>query len=112
MEQIYTCSPWKGPHARAGGCLKEAVTPWGACAGAGSCQDLWPVERGVHTRAGLLAGLATPWGPKLEQPVPEGRHPVEGTHAGTVHEELQPIGRTHGELSPVKGTPRWSRGRE
>jgi len=23
-------------------CLKEAVTPWGAHAGAGSCQDLWP----------------------------------------------------------------------
>jgi len=28
------------PHARAGGCLKEAVTPWEARAGAGSCQDL------------------------------------------------------------------------
>jgi len=25
---------------RAGGCLKEAVTPWGARNGAGSCQDL------------------------------------------------------------------------
>jgi len=23
-------SPRKGPHARAGGCLNEAVTPWGA----------------------------------------------------------------------------------
>ena len=42
MEQISTCSLWKGPHARAGGCLKEAVTPWGAHARAGSCQDLWP----------------------------------------------------------------------
>jgi len=40
VEQISTCSPWKGPHARAGGCLKEAVTPWGAHAGAGSWQDL------------------------------------------------------------------------
>jgi len=45
----------------------------------------------------------------LEQPVPEGLHPVEGTHAGAVHEELQPMGRTHivevcGELSPVRGT--------
>jgi len=39
VKQVSTCSPWKGP-ARAGGCLKEAVTPWGAHAGAGSCQDL------------------------------------------------------------------------
>jgi len=40
VEQISICSPWKGPHTGAGGCLKEAVTPWGARAGAGSCQDL------------------------------------------------------------------------
>jgi len=45
----------------------------------------------------------------LEQPVPEGLHPVEGTHAGAVHEELQPVGRTQagevcGELSPMRGT--------
>ena len=50
----------------------------------------------------------------LEQP--EGLNPVEGTHAGAVHEELQPMGRTHvgedcGELSSVRGTSRWSRGR-
>jgi len=42
---------------------------------------------------------------------------VEGTHAGAVHEELQPMGRTHigevcGELSPVRGTSRCSRGEE
>jgi len=52
----------------------------------------------------------------LEQPVPEGLHPMEVTHAGAVREELQPVGRTHvgevhGGLSPVRGTPRWSRGR-
>jgi len=45
----------------------------------------------------------------LEQPVPEGPHPVEGTHTGTVCEELQPVGRTHvgevcGELSSMRGT--------
>jgi len=40
VEQISTCSLWKGPHTGAGGCLKEAVTLWGARAGAGSCQDL------------------------------------------------------------------------
>jgi len=35
-----------GPHAIAGGCLREAVTLWAA-----------------HAVAGLLAGLVTPWGP-------------------------------------------------
>jgi len=53
--------------------------------------------------------LVTLWGPKLEQPVPEGLHLVGRTHAGAVCEELQPVGRTHagevcGELSPVRGT--------
>jgi len=75
-----------------------------------------PVERGAHTRAGLLAGLVTPWGPTLEQPVPEGLHPVGRTQAGAVPKELHPVGRTHigevcGELSPMRGTSRWSRGR-
>ena len=41
VEQRSTCSPWKGPHARARRYLKKAVTLWGACTGAGSCQDLW-----------------------------------------------------------------------
>jgi len=40
VEQISTCSPWKGPHTGAGGCLKEAVTLWGAHTGAGSSQNL------------------------------------------------------------------------
>jgi len=30
VEQISTCSLWKGLHTGAGGCLKEAVTLWGA----------------------------------------------------------------------------------
>jgi len=67
------------------------------------------MERGAHTGAGLLAGLVTPWGPTLEQPVPEGLHPVGRTHAGAVCEGLHPMGRTHagevcGGLSPVRGT--------
>jgi len=33
--------PGERPHARAGGCPKEAVTLWGTHAQAGSCQDLW-----------------------------------------------------------------------
>jgi len=37
----------------------------------------------------------------LEQPVPEGLHPVGTTH----------IGAACAELSPVRGTSRWSRGR-
>lgn len=28
-------------------------------------------------------------------PAPEGLWPVEGTHAGRVHEALQPMGRIH-----------------
>jgi len=52
----------------------------------------------------------------VEQPVPGGLHTMRRTHAGAVHEELQLMGRTHigevrGELSPVRGTSRWSRGR-
>ena len=51
MEQISTCSLCGGPLTGAGGCPKEAVTPWEARAG-----------------AGLLVGLVTPWkGPMLEQ---------------------------------------------
>jgi len=49
VEQISTCSPWKGFHAGAGGCLKEAVTPWSARAGAGFCPDLQTCgERSPH----------------------------------------------------------------
>ena len=50
----------------------------------------------------------------LQQPVTEGLHPVGRTDAAAVCEELQLAGRTHigevcGGLSPVGGTPRWSR---
>lgn len=52
--------------------------------------------------------------PTLEQS--EELFPMEGIHAGTAHEELQPRGRTHiGEicrrLSPVGEAPYQSRGR-
>ena len=75
-----------------------------------------PVERGAHTGAGLLARLVTPQGSTLEQAVPEGLHPMEGTHAVAVHEELQRVERNcfravRGGQSPVGGTPCWSRGR-
>jgi len=48
----------------------------------------------------LLAGLVTLWRTHAGA-VPEGLHPVGRTHAGEVH----------GELSPMRGTPCWSRGR-
>ena len=55
--------PMEETHAGAGGCLKEAVTPWEAHAGAGSWQDLWPCgESGGPTGAGFLAGVVTPRG--------------------------------------------------
>jgi len=45
----------------------------------------------------------------LEQSVPEGLHPVKGTHAGAAIEELQPMGRTYAGavregLYPMGGT--------
>lgn len=80
-----------GPQARASGCLKESMTPWGACAGAGYNHNLWTRDRAPHAGAvtGFLAGLFTPWGPlELERSVSEGDcNPMEGTHAGAAHEE-------------------------
>jgi len=90
------------------------VTPWGAHARAGFCQDPWREE--PTPEQACWQDLWPHGGPMLERPVPEGLYPVEGTHAEAVHEELQPMGRTHigevcGELSSVRGTSRWSRGR-
>jgi len=48
VEQRSICSPWKGHHARAGGCPEEAVTPWGA--------PCW---------SRLLAGPVDPWREEL-----------------------------------------------
>lgn len=45
--------------------------------------------------------MKTLWGPTLEQPFPEGLNPVERTHAGEGHEELQHTGRTH--VGEVRG---------
>ncbi|GAB0209457.1 hypothetical protein GRJ2_003411400 [Grus japonensis] len=51
-----------GPHAQAGGyALKEAMTLWRAHDGAGSWQELQPVER-AHAGASFLAGPVTLWG--------------------------------------------------
>ncbi|GAB0175689.1 EH domain-containing protein 4 [Grus japonensis] len=70
-----------GPHAGAGGCPKEAVAPWEARAGAGSWQDLWPHEERSPCWSRFAGRTCDPMGdPTLEQSVPEGLHPMEGTH--------------------------------
>ena len=79
VEQISTCSPWKGPHSGAGGCLKEAVTPWGA--------PRW---------SRLLPGPADPWReePMLEQVCWQGLW----SHAGAV---------CSWRTAPLGKDPRW-----
>ncbi|PKU40981.1 hypothetical protein llap_8718 [Limosa lapponica baueri] len=86
VEQIIACSLWRTAHqsrwmpqAETHGDPVKEQAPGSTCG---------PVDRGVHTGTGLLAGLVTPWGPTLEQYVPEGLYPMERTHAGAVHEEL------------------------
>lgn len=125
--QLWPCShwgPWRsrdppaphgGPHARAGGCPKVAVTPLDTLVGAGSWQEPVDPWRTVHPGTGLLAGLWPRGGSLLEQPVPEGLCLMKRTHAGTVSEELQTLGRTHtGKahegLCPMGGISHWKRG--
>ncbi|KAJ7415763.1 hypothetical protein WISP_76221 [Willisornis vidua] len=50
--------------------------------------------RGAHAGAGLLAGLVTPLGTHLSL---KDLHPVEGTHIGSVYDELNPVGKIHVE---------------
>jgi len=82
------------------------VTPWRACAGAGSWQDLWPHgER--SPRWSRFAGRACD---PVRDPCWSTLFLKDCAHAGAVWEELQPMGRSHtGEvnegLSPVGGTP-------
>ena len=77
-----------------------------------------PMEKGAHAGANFLAGLVTPWGTHTGAACSWRSSPMEGTHAGAVREELQPVGRisTHGGAGygrpcPVGGTSRWSSGR-
>ena len=106
-----------GPHVGAGGCPKEAVTLWKACTGSGSCGTCRPVEREEPTLKHVCCQYSWPHGGlSVEPSVPEGLQHVERILAGAVGEELRPTGRTHigevcGGLSPVGGTPWWSRGR-
>ena len=88
MEQISTCSPWKGPHTGAGGCLKEAVT----CAGAGSCQDLQTHgERSSHCSRFAVRACDPVGDPRWSSLFLKDCNPMGRTHAGAVCEELQPM---------------------
>lgn len=60
-----------------------------------------PVEKGTHTGAGLLAGLVSWGGGVLEQAVPEGLPPMEGTCTEEICEELWPVERT--DIGEVNG---------
>jgi len=71
------------------------VTPWTARTGAGFWQELWTCgEVSPHWSRSAGRTCDTCGGPTLEQSVSEGQRPVERTHAGAVHEELQPVRRT------------------
>ena len=84
-EQIPTLQPMEDPMT------EQVGMPW---------QKLQPMESPCRSR--LQSGaVACREEPTQEQPVPEGLHPMERTHAGAVCEGLSPMG----------GTPRWSRGR-
>jgi len=50
------------PYTRAGGSPKEAVNPWGAHAGAGSCQDLWTHGERSPCRSRLAGRACDPMG--------------------------------------------------
>lgn len=67
------------------------VTPREDCAAAGSWPDLWPHWRRTSHWRRFSGRTVDPTGdPLLEQPNPKGLHAVESTHAGAVHEELNP----------------------
>ncbi|GAB0203570.1 EH domain-containing protein 4 [Grus japonensis] len=87
--------------------LEQVEAPEGGCGlweahtGAGSWQDLWPRGERNPGRSRFAGRTGDPVGdPTLEQSAPEGLHPMGETHVGEVGEGL----------SPMRGTPCWSRG--
>jgi len=61
VEQISTHSPWRTPGWSRWVRPKEAVTPGGPMLEQAPGRACGPVERGTHSREGLLSGLVTPW---------------------------------------------------
>lgn len=60
--------------------LKESATCGEPALEQAPVMTCGPVERGAHTAEGFLAATAVCGEPTLEQSIPEGLHPVEGTH--------------------------------
>lgn len=106
VEQISTLLPTGSTCRSRWKCPDGCFNPWKAHKGVGFWQELCPVERTPH-RSGISGRICDPM---LEQSVPGGLYPVESTHAGTVLEELQTMGRTNVEevnetLYPLGRTP-------
>ncbi|GAB0181585.1 hypothetical protein GRJ2_000623800 [Grus japonensis] len=94
-----------------GGC-----DPWEAHTGASSWQDLWAREQRSPHQGRFAGRTCDPVGdPTLEQFAPEGLHPVGETTLEKFVKDCSPwerlhVGEVHEGLSPVRGTPCWSRG--
>jgi len=112
----------RGPHATEGGCAlkrwmcpERSCSPWRGHAGAGSCQVLWPVERSPGRSRSSGRTCDPMGGPCWSSPFLKDCTPWKAPVLGAFLQELQPVGRTHvgalcEGLSPLGGTPRWSRG--
>jgi len=97
------------PHAGAGGCLKEAVTLWRTCAGAGSCQDLWPCVESIPGWSRFAGRICDPvgnpcWSSLFLKDCILWQGPTLEQFMGRTH-----VGAVCGGLSPMGGTPGWSR---
>jgi len=101
VKQISTCSPWRTPR-------------WSRWMPEGGCDAVeHPHWSGFPDRTCDLVGELC-WSSLVLKDCAPWKGQVKRTHAGAVHKELQPMGRTHMEevregLCPVGG--HWSRGR-
>jgi len=78
------------------------VTPWGACAGAGFWQDLWPHGERSPRRSRFAGRACDPTGdPRWSSLFLNNCTPWEGPQAAEFCGEMSHVGRT----------PRWSQGR-
>ena len=101
--------------------LEQVDVPEGGCDTMGSpCWSrilAWPVDPWGEEPTLEQVCWQDLWfcvGFMLEQSVPEGLHPTEGTYDGADCEQLQPVGSTHTKevhvgLFPIDGTLCWSR---
>lgn len=93
------------------------MTPWESHVGAGSKWDLWPHgERSPHCSSFAGRTLSLVEDPHCSNLSLKDCILWGGTHAGGVHDEVQPLGRTdirevYGKLPSMGGTPHRSRRR-